>query len=127
MPQFRYHKRTFLAPASSRTSSYIVAEVESTQGGAYALGTNMLTIADCGRQIQLEFFLGNARDRQRSLAKLSCLRKLLIRSVSLYAKKQIRYRKTETRIFQTMPKPANLRIGRTVMLSGTALLLRQRE
>src|SRR5687768_16315544 len=28
MGQFRYYKRTFLAPASSRTSSYIVAEVD---------------------------------------------------------------------------------------------------
>ena len=77
MPQFRYHKRTFLAPASSRTSSYVVAEVESTDGGAYALGTNMLTIADCGRQIQLEFFLGNARDRQRSLAKAELLAEII--------------------------------------------------
>ena len=77
MPQFRYHKRAFLAPASSRTSSYIVAEVESTEGGAYALGTNMLTIADCGRQIQLEFFLGNARDRQRSLAKAELLAEIV--------------------------------------------------
>lgn len=73
MALFRYYKRTFLAPASSRTSSYIVAEVESSERGAYALGTNMLTIADCGRQIQLEFFLGNTRDRQRSLAKAELL------------------------------------------------------
>ncbi len=73
MSQFRYYKRTFLAPASSRTTSYIVAEVESSNGGEYALGTNMLTVADCGRQIELEFFLGNARDRQRSLAKARLL------------------------------------------------------
>lgn len=33
----------------------------------------MLTIADCGRQIRLEFFLGNALDRQRSLAKARLL------------------------------------------------------
>ena len=77
MPQFRYHKRTFLAPASSRTSSYIVAEVESSEAGGYALGTNMLTIADCGRQIQLEFFLGNTRDRQRSLAKAELLAEII--------------------------------------------------
>jgi len=79
MPQFRYLKRTFLAPASSRTSSYVVAEVESTDGGAYALGTNMLTIADCGRQIQLEFILGNARARQRSLAKAELLAEIVNR------------------------------------------------
>jgi hypothetical protein len=77
MAQFRYYKRTFLAPASSRTSSYIIAEVESSEGGTYALGTNMLTIADCGRQIQLEFVLGNARDRQRSLAKAELLAEII--------------------------------------------------
>ena len=66
-----------MAPASSRTSSYIVAEVESTEAGAYSLGTNMLTIADCGRQIQLEFFLGNPRDRQRSLAKAELLAEIV--------------------------------------------------
>ena len=73
MAKFRYYKRTFLAPASSRTSSYIIAEVESSYEGEYDLGTNMLTIADCRRQIQLEFFLGNPRDRQRSLAKAQLL------------------------------------------------------
>jgi hypothetical protein len=77
MAQFRYYKRTFLAPAASRTSSYIVAEVESSAEGEYALGTNMLTIADCGRQIQLEFFLGNPRDRQRSLAKAALLAEVI--------------------------------------------------
>ena len=73
MPQFRYYKRKFLAPALSRTSSYIIAEIESSYEGTYGVGTNMLTIADCGRQIQLEFFLGNARDRHRSLAKAQLL------------------------------------------------------
>ena len=73
MPQFRYYKRTFLAPALSRTSSYIIAEIESSHTGKYVVGTNMLTIADCGRRIQLEFFLGNARDRQLSLAKAELL------------------------------------------------------
>jgi hypothetical protein len=73
MPQFRYYKRTFLAPALSRTSSYIIAEIESSHNGKYLVGTNMLTIADCGRRIQLEFFLGNARDRQQSLAKAQLL------------------------------------------------------
>lgn len=73
MPQFRYYKRTFLAPALSRTSSYIIAEIESSHDGTYDVGTNMLTIADCGRRIQLEFFLGNARHRQRSLTKAQLL------------------------------------------------------
>ena len=77
MAQFRYHKRTFLAPASSRTSSYIVAEVESSEEGSYALGTYMLTIADCRRQIQIEFMLGNARERKRSLAKAELLAEII--------------------------------------------------
>lgn len=50
-----------------------MAEVESSDGGAYAVGTNVLTIADCHRQIRLEFFLGNVGDRQRSLAKAALL------------------------------------------------------
>jgi hypothetical protein len=37
----------------------------------------MLTLADCGRQIQLEFFLGNARDRRQSLAKAELLLEVL--------------------------------------------------
>ena len=73
MAQFRYQKRTFLAPASTGTTSYIVAEVESSYEGEYPLGTNMLTIADCHRRIEIEFFLGNRRDRQRSLAKARLL------------------------------------------------------
>ena len=73
MPQFRYYKRTFLAPALSRTSSYIIAEIESSCEGTHRVGTNILTIADCGRQIRLEFFLGNARDRQLSVAKAQLL------------------------------------------------------
>ena len=77
MPQFSYHKRTFLAPASSRTASYIVAEVESSNDGAYAHGTNLLIFADCGRQIQLEFFLGNPRDRRQSLAKAELLSEIV--------------------------------------------------
>ena len=50
-----------------------MAEVESSQNGEYELGTNMLTVADCRRQIRLEFFLGNRRERKRSLAKARLL------------------------------------------------------
>jgi len=37
----------------------------------------MLTIADCRRSIQLEFFLGNALARRQSLAKIDLLLKIL--------------------------------------------------
>lgn len=73
MPYFRYYKRTFLSPASSGTSSYIIAEIDSSFEGTYELGSNLLTIADCHRQIQLEFFLGTPRERKRSLAKARLL------------------------------------------------------
>jgi hypothetical protein len=37
----------------------------------------MLTIADCRRRIQLEFFLGSVRARRESLRKLDLLLKVL--------------------------------------------------
>jgi hypothetical protein len=37
----------------------------------------MLTIADCRRRIQLEFFLGTVRARRESLRKLDLLLKVL--------------------------------------------------
>ncbi len=68
---FTYRKRTFLSPASSRTTSYVFAEVETGEGGT-------LTLADChGPPIHLEFFLGNAEDRRRSLAKIDLLIEVL--------------------------------------------------
>ena len=53
------------------------AEVESSQGGEYKFGHYMLTISDCRRRIQIEFFLGTARARQQSLAKLDLLLEVL--------------------------------------------------
>jgi len=73
MPAFTYRKRTFLASVSTGFTSYIFAEVESSRGGEYKFGHYMLTIADCRRRIELEFFLGSARERQRSLAKMDLL------------------------------------------------------
>ena len=67
----------FLASVSSGTTSYIMAEVESSRGGEYRLGHYMLTIADCRRRIQLEFFLGTVRARRESLRKLDLLLKVL--------------------------------------------------
>jgi hypothetical protein len=77
MPQFRYQKRAFLTPASSRSTSYILAEVESSDGGTYRYGHYMLTLADCKRQIELEFYLGTAKTRRQSLAKVDLLIEIL--------------------------------------------------
>ena len=68
-----FRKRVFLASVSSGHTSYILAEVESSRGGEYKWGHYMLTIADCRRRIQLEFFLGTVRARRESLKKLDLL------------------------------------------------------
>ena len=72
-----YRKRTFLASVSTGHTSYILTEVESSRGGEYKWGTCMVTIADCRRRIQLEFFLGTVRARRESLRKLDLLLKVL--------------------------------------------------
>src|SRR5215468_5972355 len=77
MNKFLLRKRMFLASTSSGTTSYILAEVESSRGGEYKWGHYMLTIADCRRRIQLEFFLGTVRARRESLKKLDLLLKVL--------------------------------------------------
>jgi len=73
LDKFSYRKRTFLAPVSSGIASYVLAEVESSERGAYKCGHNMITLADCRRQIELEFFLGTPKHRKRSLAKIDLL------------------------------------------------------
>jgi len=72
-----YRKRTFLASVTTGQTSYILTEVESSRGGEYKWGTCMVTIADCRRRIQLEFFLGTVRARRESLRKLDLLLKVL--------------------------------------------------
>lgn len=79
MVKFSYRKRSFLNPTSSGHTSYILAEVESSQSGEYRWGTNMLTIADCKRIIRLEFFLGRTQERRRSLKKINLLIEILTR------------------------------------------------
>ena len=74
---FLYYKRRFLAHAASNTNSYIIAEVESSEDGTYRLGTNMLTIADCNRQIELEFSFETRGARRRSLAQAELLADLI--------------------------------------------------
>jgi hypothetical protein len=70
---FSYRKRRFLSPASTGHTSYILAEVESSRQGEYKWGHCMLTLADCRRRIQLEFFLGTPKARRQSLNKISDL------------------------------------------------------
>ena len=73
MARSRYRKRTFLAPISSGSRSFVWAEVESSDDGTYALGNYVLVLADCKRQVQLEFCLSNAHTRKESLAKADLL------------------------------------------------------
>lgn len=77
MKNLFYRKRTFLASVSTGHTSYILTEVESSRGGEYKWGHYMVTIADCRRRIQLEFFLGTVRARRESLRKLDLLLKVL--------------------------------------------------
>jgi hypothetical protein len=77
MSVFTYRKRAFLASISTGYTSYVLAEVESSGAGKYEGGRYLLTIADCRRSIQLEFFLGNALARRQSLAKIDLLLKIL--------------------------------------------------
>ena len=51
----------------------MLAEVESSDGGEYKCGHYMIVLADCRRQIHLEFLLATPRDRKRSLAKIDLL------------------------------------------------------
>ena len=75
---YAFSKRAFLNPASTQQTSYIQAHVQTGQDGPDKWGDNMVTIADCKRVIQLEFFLGSKRDRRISLAKINLLIKVLM-------------------------------------------------
>ena len=77
MSSFTYRKRLFLNPVSSGHTSYVLAEVESSRSGEYKFGHYMLTLADCRRSIEYEFFLGNARSRRQSVAKVDLLLRVL--------------------------------------------------
>lgn len=76
---FSFRKRLFLSPVSTGSTSYILVETESSRNGEYKWGTYMLTIADCRRRIQLEFFLGTKKARRISIAKLNLLIDVLTR------------------------------------------------
>ncbi len=76
---FTFRKRTFLSPVSTGLTSYIFAEAESSQNGKYQWGHYMLTLADCSRYVQLEFFLGTNQARRISLKKINLLIDVLTR------------------------------------------------
>lgn len=77
MSNYTYRKRVFLSPISTGFTSYVFAEAESSEGGEYKLGNYILILADCRRRIELEFFLGTARHRRQSLAKIDLLLEVL--------------------------------------------------
>lgn len=110
MNKFLLRKRMFLASASSGTTSYVLAEVESSRGGEYKWGHYMLTIADCRRRVQLEFFLGTVRARRESLRKLDLLLKVLgsFRTALLAEAQAItEYERSEKRVKAKPQKHAN--------------------
>ena len=72
-PIFSFRKRVFLNPISTGHTSYILAEIESSDEGGNKWGHCMVTLADCRRRIQLEFFLGTKQTRRISLAKIDLL------------------------------------------------------
>ena len=77
MSNFTFRRRVFLSPASTGYTSYVLAEVESSQGGEYRFGHYMLSLADCRRRVEFEFFLGTALDRRQSVAKIDLLLNVL--------------------------------------------------
>ena len=68
-----YRKRAFLNPISTGQPSFIFAVAESSEGGEDACGNYVLTIADCKRNVQLDFPLTSPRMRKQSLAKIDLL------------------------------------------------------
>ena len=76
---FAFRKRLFLNRTAIEHTSFILAEAESSDNGAYRWGHYMLTLADCKRIIHLEFFLGTKLARRRALAKINLLIDILTR------------------------------------------------
>ena len=90
---FTFRKRSFLNPTSTGYTSFILAEVESSDGGAYKWGNYLLTLADCKRVIQFEFFLGTKQARRIALRKINLVidvltqfRDALVKEIALIEK-----------------------------------------
>ncbi len=76
MPKRRRHdllKRHFLNSLPMGHDSYVSVAFDSCENGAYPWGTNMVTIADRHRVINLEFFMGTPAAREASLRKIDGL------------------------------------------------------
>ena len=113
MSTFTYRKRSFLASVRTGVTSYVFAEVESSYNGEYESGIYMLTIADCHRSIQLEFFLGNSLARRQSVAKINRLLRILTRfREALIRESQLieaRTRKARSRVRQPSVNSSDLK------------------
>jgi len=72
-----YRKRVFLNPISHSQPSFIQAVADSSDEGTYMLGSYVLIIADCHRNIMLEFGLANPKQRKISLDKIDRLAKVV--------------------------------------------------
>ncbi|HEX7774417.1 MAG TPA: hypothetical protein VF435_18480 [Pyrinomonadaceae bacterium] len=70
---YTLRKRLFLNPTSTGYTSFVFAEVESSQNGSYKIGNYLLTFADCKHIIQYEFFLGTKEARRIALKKINLL------------------------------------------------------
>ena len=76
---FAFRKRFFIDSITTSHTSHILAEVESSRNGEYKWGHYMLTLADCRRRIQWEFFLGTKQARRNSVRKINLIISLLMR------------------------------------------------
>jgi hypothetical protein len=65
-----YRKRVFLNPIQDGAPAYIQAVADSSFDGSYKLGNYLLIIADCHRNITLEFGLSTNKARQKARAKV---------------------------------------------------------
>ncbi len=72
-----YRKRVFLNPISLNAPSFIQAVADSSYGGTDRFGNYVLIIADCHRNIVLDFSLETTLGRKLSLAKIDRLAKVI--------------------------------------------------
>jgi hypothetical protein len=97
MPKFCYLRRTFLEEPQSHASSYILAEIESSNKGTNKHGTNRVIVADRGRRIELVFSLNTSQERRRSLKKAELLASIISRFCQSLRKEAELIRKTNGR------------------------------
>ena len=68
-----YRKRIFLNPISDGAPAFIQAVADDSDNGTYKLGNYLLIIADCHRNITLEFALSSKKARTKARAKVDRL------------------------------------------------------